>query len=1077
MHPTDSTAHDRAQAGMDEMFFSYPRADRAAVLPLVKALRDAGVRVFLDESGIDEFDGITDEIRSALAGARLFVAYYSATYPTRPACQWELLTVFRAAVALGRASERILVINPEPVAEHIQPVQLRDARYGVTTEPESVTRLVERIVARVAGSPGCLGDAIASKRPVWRPLEHLGSERFVGRVDEFWQLHQALHAFEYLATQDGASAGQAVVMGLGGVGKTLLVEQYARRFAAFYPGGIYWFTSAASHTPDAPASDAGQADVLAQHYQQVAAALALDSAALDPAQVREAARQRIETVGEPCLWIVDDVPGELSPGVVRELAAPHPLGRTVMTTRWRGYQLPVVDVDVLHPDEAYRLLTTARIPNDPAEQTAARTLVQRLGSHALAVDLARGCLADQPGLTFTELLDQLADTQHGDAFQELVKDLYMQVPTDHTNDIAATFARSLHQLDDHALTLLRIAALLAPAPLPERLLTSISTALNHQDEPNIQRADRRALSAAQRRSLIRQTGTQPPSWFMHALVSRTLTLNPETTRLRPTLRQAALAATMRLMQAVYTPGRLDLADVMPHARALVEELDTSESLDLLDSVARYDYESGQPASASHHYQRLTDARTTRLSDDHPDTLTTRSNLANAYRAAGDLGRAIPLLKETLTDSVRVLGEDHPNTLTTRNNLAVAYRAAGDLGRAIPLYKQTLTDRVRVLGEDHPNTLTTRNNLAVAYRAAGDLGRAIPLFEQTLTDRVRVLGEDHPNTLTTRNNLAVAYRAAGDLGRAIPLYEQTLTDIQRVLGEDHPDTLTSRNNLAVAYRAAGDLGRAIPLYEQTLTDSVRVLGEDHPNTLGSRNNLAGAYQSAGDLGRAIPLFEETLTDSVRVLGEDHPNTLGSRNNLAGAYQSAGDLGRAIPLFEETLTDRVRVLGEDHPDTLGSRNNLAGAYYVAGDLGRAIPLYKQTLTDRVRVLGEDHPDTLGSRNNLAGAYQSAGDLGRAIPLYKQTLTDRVRVLGEDHPNTLTSRNNLAGAYQSAGDLGRAIPLFEQTLTDRVRVLGEDHPNTLTSRNNLASARQKAEAVQHGSTATSATEAVPQKPSTAD
>ncbi|MFE2812651.1 tetratricopeptide repeat protein, partial [Streptomyces nigra] len=1053
MHPTDDAAHERARGGMDEVFFSYPRADRTAVLPLVRALRDAGVGVFLDESGIDEFEGITDEIRSALAGARLFVAYYSATYPTRPACQWELLTAFRAAIALGRASERILVINPEPVADHVQPVQLRDARYGITTEPDSTTRLVERIVARVEGSPGCLGDAIASKRPVWRPLEHLGSQRFVGRVDEFWQLHQALHAFEYLATQDGAAAGQAVVIGLGGVGKTLLVEQYARRFAAFYPGGIYWFTSAASHTPDAPAPAGGQADVLAQHYQQVAAALALDSTVLDPVQVREAARQHIQSVGEPCLWIVDDVPGELSPGVVRELAAPHPLGRTVMTTRWRGYQLPVIDVDVLRADEAYHLLTTARIPNGSDEEIDARTLVQRLGSHALAIDLARGCLADQPSLTYVELLDQLVDTRDGDGFQELVEDLYLQVPTDHTSDIAATFARSLHHLDDHAVTLLRIAALLAPAPLPERLLTAISVALNHQDEPGTRRADRRALSAAQRRSLLRQTGTEPPSWFMHALVSRTLTLHPETARLRPVLRQAALTATMRLMQAVYTPGRLDLADVMPHARALVEELDTSESLDLLDSVARYDYESGQPTSASHHYQRLTDARRTELGEDHPDTLSSRNNLAGAYGSAGDLGRAIPLYEENLTDSVRVLGEDHPNTLTFRNNLAGAYGSAGDLGRAIPLYEQNLTDSVRVLGEDHPNTLTFRNNLAGAYESAGDLGRAIPLYEQNLFDRVRVLGEDHPNTLSSRNNLAGAYESAGDLRRAIPLYEQNLTDRVRLMGEDHPTTLSSRNNLAYAYGSAGDLRRAVPLYEQNLTDIQRVLGEDHPDTLTFRNNLAGAYESAGDLRRAIPLYEQNLTDSVRVLGEDHPNTLTSRNNLASAYESAGDLGRAIPLYEQNLTDSVRVLGEDHPNTLSSRNNLAGAYRSAGDLGRAIPLYEQNLTDSVRLLGEDHPHTLTSRNNLAGAYESAGDLGRAIPLYEQNLTDSVRLLDEDHPDTLTSRNNLAGAYRSAGDLGRAVPLYEQNLTDSVRVLGEDHPNTLTSRNNLASAYESA------------------------
>ncbi|MFE1230612.1 tetratricopeptide repeat protein, partial [Streptomyces sp. NPDC058745] len=857
------------------MFFSYPRSDRAAVLPLVEALRAAGVSVFLDESGIDEFEGITPSIRSALAGARLFVAYYSAAYPARPACQWELLTAFRAASVLGRAGERILVINPEPGPGHIQPVQLRDARYCTATDSDSVARLVQRVVERVAASPGCLGDAIEARRPVWRPVEHLGSERFIGRVDEFWQLHHALHAFEYPATHDEASSGQAVVIGLGGVGKTLLVEQYARRFASFYPGGIYWFTTAASHAPDTPGGESLNDDVRAQYHQQVAAALALDGAQSDPVQIREAARRLIEQAGEPCLWIVDDVPGQLPPDLVRELAAPHPLGRTIMTSRWRGYQLPVVDVDVLHRDEAYQLLVTARVPAGPPEETAARTLAQRLGFHALAVDLARGCLADQPGLTYSELLDQLTDTQHGDAFQQLVGDLFMQVPTDHTNDIAATFTRSLQHLDDTALTLLRIAATLAPAPLPERLLTAVSATLHHEQEEPARRANRSALSAAQRRSLIRQTGTKPPSWFVHALVSRTLNLQPDTAAdTRAALRTAAVTATTRLMQPVYTPGRLDLADITPHARALVEDLDTTESLALLDSVARYDYETGQPASAAHNFQRHSDAQAARSGPDHPDTLMSRGNLASAYQAAGDLVRAIPLYEQTYADSVRLLGKDHPNTLTSRNNLACAYESAGDLGRAIPLFEQTLADRVRLLGEDHPNTLTARSNLAHAYRSAGDLGRAIPLYEQTYADRVRLLGEDHPHTLGSRNGLANAHQEAGDLGRAIKLFEQTLADAVRVLGEDHPHTLTSRNNLANAHQEAGDLGRAIPLFEQTLADRVRLQGEDHPHTLTSRNNLANAHQAAGDLGRAIPLFEQTLADRVRLQGEDHPHTLTS-----------------------------------------------------------------------------------------------------------------------------------------------------------------------------------------------------------
>ncbi|MDP9864519.1 MULTISPECIES: tetratricopeptide repeat protein [Streptosporangium] len=90
------------------------------------------------------------------------------------------------------------------------------------------------------------------------------------------------------------------------------------------------------------------------------------------------------------------------------------------------------------------------------------------------------------------------------------------------------------------------------------------------------------------------------------------------------------------------------------------------------------------------------------------------DLAGRYlAAAGDLARAIPLHEQNLIDYIRVLGADHPDTLSSRNNLASAYRSAGDLARAFPLHEQNLIDRIRVLGEEHPLTVTVRNNLTAA----------------------------------------------------------------------------------------------------------------------------------------------------------------------------------------------------------------------------------------------------------------------------------------------------------------------------------------------------------------------------
>ena len=55
-------------------------------------------------------------------------------------------------------------------------------------------------------------------------------------------------------------------------------------------------------------------------------------------------------------------------------------------------------------------------------------------------------------------------------------------------------------------------------------------------------------------------------------------------------------------------------------------------------------------------------------------------------------QSIAIAESLLADQERVLGNDHPDTLTTRNNLASAYRDAGRTAEAIALHQQNLTDR-------------------------------------------------------------------------------------------------------------------------------------------------------------------------------------------------------------------------------------------------------------------------------------------------------------------------------------------------------------------------------------------------
>ena len=437
----------------------------------------------------------------------------------------------------------------------------------------------------------------------------------------------------------------------------------------------------------------------------------------------------------------------------------------------------------------------------------------------------------------------------------------------------------------------------------------------------------------------------------------------------------------------------------------------------------------------------------RLGPDHPDTLTTRGNIAAWTGRAGDARAALELFTALLPDRQRILGPDDPDTLTTRAHITVWTGKAGDARAALELCTALLPDQQRILGPDHPDTLTTRHNIAFWTGQAGDARTALKLCTALLPDRQRVLGRDDRSTLNTRHTIAFWTGQAGDARTALELFTALLPDRQRIQGRDHPDTLTTRDNIAAWTGRAGDARTALKLCTALLPDRQRVLGRDHPDTLTTRHDIAFWTGKAGEAGGARDLFAALLPDVTRVLGPDHPNTLRGRASHARWTGETGEAGGARDLFAALLPDVTRVLGRDHPETLTDRADLAHWTGKAGEAGGARDLFAALLPDVERVLGRDHPDTLRVRASHARWTGEAGVATGARDLFAALLPDVERVLGPDHPETLKARAIHAHCTGQAGDPGGARDLFAALLPDVERVLGRDHPETLKARAGVA------------------------------
>ncbi|SDY84689.1 Tetratricopeptide repeat-containing protein [Geodermatophilus africanus] len=842
-----------------DFFISHAGRDTAWAEWLGWQLQEAGYSVELDVWDWAPGEDFVARMAAALESADRVLAVCTEAYFTSVYGGAEL----RAAFAGHRMADagRIVPVLVEPVTLPALYAPLIHLDLTGLDEAAAAARLRARLAGlRPTGPPPFPRRGPPVDRPgfagrlpeVWRMPPR--NPRFTGRDGMLAELRRRLRAGE------GTLVVQALY-GLGGVGKTQLVIEYAHRFAADYD--LVWWL------------DAEQPVLIADQLACLAVRLDLPPG---PTVADTVERLLAELCDRDRWLLVFD-----NANHPQDIAGFRPggAGHVLVTSRFPGWGAlgGRLEVDVLARAETIALLR-AWIPE--LDEELADKLAAELGDLPLAAAQAAGYLeqTDLPAIDYlrrfrTRRADLLA---RGDVLG-------------YSGRVDTAWALSVERLrgeDPAAVQLLELAAFLAPEPVPSTLLTGHPELL---DEPlRTTATDPDALAdtvgALVGYSLARR---HPDGFVVHRLVQSVIRQ-----RLSVERQQSTVTQVLALL-ADASPGDPEdpacwpaYAQLAPHVLATAPLGDSSSDgrhlvLDTTDYLqARGDVHGSRVVC-----EELLDRWRSVLGPDHPDTLTAASTLMAALDQLGEKDAARTLGEDTLKRCRRVLGPDHPTTLRLAAALILTRVSMGaeEAGRA--LGEDTLERCRRVLGPDHPTTLSAATNLALALASADDVEAARALGEDILERHLRVLGPDHPNTLWTAAALVNALKKAGQAEEARALGEETLQRARRVLGPDHPDTLWAAIALTFALASVGEGAAARALGEDTLPRCRRVLGPDHRNTLWAAVALTDALAAVGEGEAARALGEETLQHSRRVLGPGHVITRDATVALAHALSRSGE----------------------------------------------------------------------------------------------------------------------------------------------------------------------------------------------
>ena len=533
-----------------------------------------------------------------------------------------------------------------------------------------------------------------------------------GRTKYLKNLHKQLSS-----AKSAAITQPATIHGLGGVGKTRLAVEYALQSL-----NDKTYTAVLFVTADSVSSlHANLAALAAQNLLNLPEREQRDQGLIVKAVIDALSRRN------DWLLILDNVDDDAArEHICKELIPQLTSGRILITSRLSNWPADIADLQVnkLNKKDAASYLrssTQNKRSRTEDDNIQSEKLAETLDGLPVALEQAAAYI-NRTHITFENYLEDFEKSRA----ETLAR---YETLVGYNSPTLFTWTSTQDRLDPSAHTILRIASLLAPDPIPTDLFQSQSAILIKGVHLLKQEEAYQEIQPPETEPNFREALAELADWSM-------ITLSQDNFIVHRLVQDAVRLTIPSPMQKSWIEKALNIVNNFAPGDPPPDDVRSWPIYDVLRPHAELIARMADEAEITEPTSRL------------------MNQLGLYLQSKALYNNAEPLYRRALKINEAAVGPDHPNVAIRLNNLAQLLQATNRLAEAEPLYRRALEIGEAAVGPDHPTVAIRLNNLAQLLQATNRLAEAEPLMRRALNIVEDSLGPDHPNTQTVRGNLQI-----------------------------------------------------------------------------------------------------------------------------------------------------------------------------------------------------------------------------------------------------------------------------------------------------------------------------------